>query len=377
MSKIAYIAAHSILSPLGLGTITNWNQILDANSGISLTNKADITLKDFYASSFSDAQMNIWNKAFSVESNYSKLEKLMLTTLIDVQQKFPIDFSSAKTVFIFSTTKGNIDLLGTNPKDERISLPRMAKRIITFFGNPNQPYVVSNACISGVSAILLAKSLLKHRNAEQVVVCGADIISEFTVSGFNCLNAISPVPCKPFDQERMGLTPGEACGVLVLTNELKGNNIKISGGASSNDANHISGPSRTGDGLAIAIQKALKSANLQSTEIDFISTHGTATLFNDESESKALALTNLNLVEANSLKGYFGHTFGAAGIIETILTAKSMENSQIIASIGYEKHGVSTPMNIVTQLKSKNLQHSLKTASGFGSCNAALILSAE
>ena len=376
MSKTAYIATHSIFSPLGLGTETTWNQILAGESGISLTNRTDITLKDFYASSFSDAQVNNWNKALSVDNDYTKLERLMLTTLMDVQAESPIDFSSAKTVFIISTTKGNVDIIGTNPKDERILLPTMAKRISSFFGNPNQPYVVSNACISGVSAILLGKSLLKHRKAEQVVVCGADIISEFTVAGFNCLHAISPFPCKPFDQDRKGLTPGEACGVLVLVNEPIGK-IKISGGASSNDANHISGPSRTGDGLAIAIQKTLKTANLKSTDIDFVSTHGTATLFNDESESKALALTNLNLVEANSLKGYFGHTFGAAGIIETILTAKSMENSQIMASIGYGKHGVCTPMNIVTQLKSKNIKHSLKTASGFGSCNAALILSAE
>lgn len=376
MSKTAYIAAHSIFSPLGLGTNTNWNQILTGKSGISLTNRTDITLKDFYASSFSDAQVNNWNNAFSADNNYTILERLMLTTLVDVQAESPIDFSSAKTVFIISTTKGNIDLIGTNTKDERISLPKMAKRISSYFKNPNQPYVVSNACISGVSAILLAKSLLKHAKAEQVIICGADIISEFTVSGFNCLHAISPFPCKPFDQDRMGLTPGEACGVLVLINEQIGQ-IKISGGASSSDANHISGPSRTGDGLAIAIQKALNTAKLKSTDIDFVSTHGTATLYNDESESKALALTNLNLAEANSLKGYFGHTFGAAGIIETILTAKSMENSQILASTGYEKHGVSTPMNITNKPTIKNIQHSLKTASGFGSCNAALILSAE
>jgi len=376
MSKTAYIAAHSIFSPLGLGTDTNWNQILSGKSGISLTNRTDITLKDFYASSFSEVQMNNWEKAFSEDNNYTKLEKLMLTTLMNVQQESPIDFSSTQTVFIFSTTKGNIDLIGINPIDERLPLTKMAKRVSSFFGNQNQPYIVSNACISGVSAILLGTSLLKHHKAEQVVVCGADIISEFTVSGFNSLHAISPFPCKPFDQDRMGLTPGEACGVLVLTNEAIGK-IKISGGASSSDANHISGPSRTGDGLAIAIQKALTTANLKNTDIDFVSTHGTATLFNDESESKALALADVNMIEANSLKGYFGHTFGAAGIIETILTAKSMENSEILASIGYEKHGVSTPMNIVNQLKSKNIQHSLKTASGFGSCNAALILSAE
>jgi 3-oxoacyl-[acyl-carrier-protein] synthase-1 len=344
-------------------------------SGISLISKQEITLKNFYGASIPEHLWEEWRAMLPTPSAFSRLETLMLVTLKNVANDCPLPFSSPKTLFIFSTTKGNIDSLPSTHSGMQ-TLPSLARKVAGVFQNPSSPIVISNACISGLSAILMAKSLLQSGRYEQVVVCGADILSEFTVSGFQCLHAISPIPCKPFDRDRMGLSPGEACGVVVLSNKSNSSSIQIRGGASSNDANHISGPSRTGDGLALAISKALKTADVSAKDIDYVCTHGTATLYNDESESKALALTNLNLVPANSLKGYFGHTFGAAGVIETILTAHSMKNSHILASLGYSSLGVSTEMNIIPALTSIPITHSLKTASGFGSCNAALVLSA-
>ncbi len=180
--------------------------------------------------------------------------------------------------------------MSANQNDARLSLHSMGKAITTHFQNPNDPVVVSNACISGISAMILGKNILDEGEYEQVIVCGADLLSEFTVAGFNCLHAISPFPCKPFDKGRMGLSPGEGCGVVVLTNQKNSSekSIFISGSATSNDANHISGPSRTGDGLHIAIEKAIKMANINKKDIGFINSHGTATLYNDESEGLAL-----------------------------------------------------------------------------------------
>jgi 3-oxoacyl-[acyl-carrier-protein] synthase I len=374
----AYLVADSIVSPLGVGTKVHWQKMADGNSGISLTNRVDIRLKDFYSSHLTTSDWDNLKPGLPQDVVFTQLETLMLAALRDAESESPISFSSPDTVFVISTTKGNVDLLDKIPSNnEKLLLSNLASTISRFFDNPNVPMVISNACISGVSAIVFGKNLLSHNKAKQVVVCGADIISEFTVSGFNCLHAISSFPCKPFDRERAGLSPGEACGVLVLASEPNGDaHVKVAGGASSSDANHISGPSRTGDGLAIAISKAMKIAGITSEEVDYICTHGTATLYNDESESKALALVGLNMVDANSLKGYFGHTFGAAGVIETIISAQSIRKSQILPSLGYEHNGVSTEMNIVTKLINKNIRHVLKTASGFGSCNASLVLSA-
>lgn len=367
----SYLVADCIVSPLGVGTGVHWESLSKGESGIGLVNRPDITLKNFYGAAVADVVWQTW-----MQPSLTRLESMIMVALKEVESRCSLSVSSSKTALVFSTTKGNIDLINS-PKDrEKLKLGVVAHKIATAVGNPNQPYVVSNACISGLSAILLGDVLLKSAGYEQVIVIGADLISEFTVSGFHCLHAISPFPCKPFDEGRMGLSPGEACGVLVLSKSVYSTNpVKLLAGATSNDANHISGPSRTGDGLAIAIQKALKLSGVRAQDIDYVNTHGTATLYNDESESKALAQVGLNLVPANSLKGYFGHTFGAAGVIEAILTAQSIRESQLLASKGYEKHGVSTEMNIVAKGRAQSINHALKTASGFGGCNAALVLS--
>ena len=377
MSPI-YLIADSIASPLGLGTAWHWQRLEKGDSAISLVSREDIVLKDFHAASISPLLWEEWRSAFSLSLDLSRLETLMLTTLRDAALQCPVDFSSSKTLLVFSTTKGNIDTLSSQSASQG-TLMSLASRVASELGNPNVPLVVSNACISGLSALLIAQSLLRSGKYEHAVVCGGDLLSEFTVSGFQCLHAISPFPCTPFDQGRMGLSPGEACGTLVLSRTRPTSTdtvITLAGGASSNDANHISGPSRTGDGLALAISKALKIAKLSAKDISYTCTHGTATLYNDESESKALALAGINMAPANSLKGYFGHTYGAAGVIETILTAQSMKKSQILGSLGYKQHGVSTVMDISANTRKHAIAHSLKTASGFGSCNAALILSA-
>jgi len=207
---------------------------------------------------------------------------------------------------------------------------------------------------------------------------GADVLSHFVVSGFESLQALSSEQCKPFDAARKGINLGEAAAALVLSSEpdpvgLRPS-IKVTGGGSSNDANHISGPSRTGDELGFAIQQALQEARKEAHEIDFISSHGTATLFNDEMEAKAFHQIGMSNVPMNSLKGSFGHTLGAAGVVETVMSIHSLFNNEILPTKGFEKSGVSQKVNVSRELVFKPLTTCLKTASGFGGCNAAIVL---
>jgi 3-oxoacyl-[acyl-carrier-protein] synthase-1 len=211
-------------------------------------------------------------------------------------------------------------------------------------------------------------------------VSGGDILTEFVISGFQSFKAISPNPCKPFDINRDGITLGEGCGTVVLTSNpalvKEKDKIKVLGGATSNDANHISGPSRTGDGLFYAIDSAMKEAAITNTEnIGFVSAHGTATSFNDEMEAKALKLAGLIEVPVNSLKGFFGHTLGAAGIIESIISIHSLKNNTLIPTIGFKTLGVTENISVITQVIEKKMNTCLKTASGFGGCNAAILYS--
>ena len=203
-------------------------------------------------------------------------------------------------------------------------------------------------------------------------------MTHFVVSGFQSFKAVSSEVAKPYDAKRDGISLGEGCGTIVLTNhESKIKNqeprIKVTGGASSNDANHISGPSRTGDGLYIAIDKTLKESEIKASEIDYISGHGTATLYNDDMESVAINDIGLAEVPMNSLKSYFGHTLGAAGIIESIVGLHSMKENTLIGTYNFNELGVSKPINIIKETRSTTINNCLKTAAGFGGCNAAVL----
>jgi len=188
--------------------------------------------------------------------------------------------------------------------------------------------------------------------------------------------AMSEEPCKPFDANRKGVSLGEAAAAVYLsTTPIEEQSFEIIGEASIADANHISGPSRTGEGLFLSIQQALKEAQLSADQMDCICAHGTATAYNDEMESIAFDRLGLAQKPIHSQKGYFGHTLGAAGLLELVMLMQSMRHSELIISKGFEQLGVSRAVNITQTAQTQTLQFALKTASGFGGSNTAVILS--
>ena len=254
----------------------------------------------------------------------------------------------------------------------------MAEVIRHAFGFINPPLIVSNACVSGVLGIGVGYRYIRSGIYDHAVVCGGDILSQFVISGFQSFQSLSPEPCRPYDISRNGLSLGEACGTIILTADssvVEGQKVIVEGASTSNDANHISGPSRTGEELALAISRSLKEAHLQPSDIGFISAHGTATPFNDEMEAKAFSMAGLKDVPLNSLKGYWGHTLGAAGIIESVAAIHSMKNNLLIRSAGFRELGVPEDICVIAENTEKTFGHLLKTASGFGGCNSAIIFS--
>ncbi len=242
-----------------------------------------------------------------------------------------------------------------------------------YFNFRNEPVIISDACISGVQAIITGTRLITAGLFDNAVINGTDIISEFVLSGFNSFQSLSNGPCRPFDKTRDGLSLGEGSGTIILTSDPSVcGKVKIVAGEgfSTNDANHISGPSRTGEGLYLAISRILKRTPVS---IDYISAHGTATAYNDEMESIAITRAGLQDVPLNSFKGYWGHTLGASGVIESIMGIYSIRNSILFNTAGFSKPGVSNPLNIVTRSESRESGNCLKIASGFGGCNAAIL----
>ena len=377
MIRDVFIQADNIYSPLGLTSVENFEQLKKMVSGIKKEEDSAMSDGPFFAALFDKRKSHFNNEA---GGKYTRFEQLMISSLSDALQKTAIDPGDKKTVLIVSSTKGNISLLETNAvSDElkqRIALHTSAKLLANHFHFINQPIVVSNACISGLLALITGMRLIKAGQYDHAVITGADIISKFILSGFQSFQAISGTACKPFDAKRNGINLGEGAATVILSsNDNNSSSIKIAGGAVSNDANHISGPSRTGEELFQAISNAIKSAGITPDDIDLISAHGTATIYNDEMEAKAITLANLQHVSVNSLKGYFGHTLGAAGLIESVVSFHSMAEDIIIPTLGFKEMGVTKPLNVCKTLEKKPIQHCLKTASGFGGCNAAVIFS--
>ena len=377
--KRVFVHGSYLISSLGFGIKENSTKLFAGKSGSELILDKKYYPKTFFASKIDNKRFNkVFKDLFpDIKNSYTFFEQLLIFVIQQSLKKYPIDLKSEETLLIVSSTKGNIDLLAKNEKskweENRVFLWKSAQIIKDFFGIQNKAIVISNACISGVEAIGIGSRMIREGSYKNIIVAGADILSEFVVAGFQSFQSLSSEPCRPYDANRTGLNLGEAAGVVILTSEEKKSDIEVLGSGISNDANHISGPSRTGDGLYFAIKSAINESSIKVKDIDFISGHGTATNYNDEMESKAFQLAGLENTPINSLKGYWGHTLGAAGLIESIAAIETMKNNRLIKTLGYDKHGVSTPINVVKDNQSLPIKTVLKTASGFGGANAAII----
>ena len=371
MQDPIYIIADNIISPLGNTTQENFLHISDGKSSIQEYQHPQIG--KYFASCFASDQYHFTDYSSKA---FTPIEALIIDSIQQLLSQISIQVGSREVLFVFSTTKGNINLLGHDTFDKsRMRLSVMAKTITEYFNNPNEPVVVSNACISGLQAIQYACFALSQEKYKYVIVSGADMVSDFVLAGFNSFQALSPFPCTPFDKNRAGLSLGEGAGSLLLSTELPlAECIEIASIASSNDANHLSGPSRTGEGLSNAIHNALHLSGNKGEDIDLISSHGTATIYNDEMESLAFQTAGLLSAPVHSIKGNLGHTLGAAGLIETVLLAACMRNNQLLPSYGYKEQGTSVNLNIIKESKKATIRKALKTASGFGGGNTAVVL---
>jgi 3-oxoacyl-[acyl-carrier-protein] synthase-1 len=382
MMKEIFIAADNIISPLGFSTEENYRNIKNGLTGIHPHRSPTPPHEPLFVSKIEDELIEEKFRVLEKSGPYTKVEKLLILSINETIKQSGVDVKSKDFFILLSTTKGNIDLLEEENKNKfpenRVYLWSLANTIQEYFGTAHKPLILSNACISGVNALVCASRFLRDGLYKHVLVSGVDLASRFVISGFQSFKAISEKPCKPFDSNRDGINLGEGCGTLLLSTDASliksTTKIKVLGGAVSNDANHISGPSRTGDGLFLAIFNALKDSSVSAGDIDFLNAHGTATIYNDEMESKAFKLAGLENTSMNGLKGYFGHTLGAAGTIETIISMKSMLQNEILPTLGFQEAGTPEKVNISNVLVKKEIKYLLKTASGFGGCNGALIL---
>ena len=297
--------------------------------------------------------------------------------------------AAERTGLVLSTTKANIEAL------ERLSEGRpcsaaarrhlqpdlLAADLASEYLVRGPIQTVSVACVSGLVALMQGAKMIHRGSADAVFVVGLDHLSTFVMAGFTALKAIDPLGCRPFDQDRSGLTPGEAGAAIVLARGdlCAPESIRIRGWDSSNDANHMTGPSRDGSGLAQAIRAALDTAHLSISDIDYINAHGTGTNYNDAMESAALrSVFGKACPPVSALKGMIGHTLGAAGVVETIACVLAMQLRLLPGTPRLSKFADGAPHSLLKEPQpAARMNHILKLNTGFGGANGALIISHE
>jgi 3-oxoacyl-[acyl-carrier-protein] synthase-1 len=239
-------------------------------------------------------------------------------------------------------------------------------------------YTISTACSSSGKALASARRLIRLNLCDAVVVGGSDSLCSLTINGFSSLKSLSTGLCKPFGLHRNGINIGEASSLFVLSKEPSP--IQLIGIGSSSDAYHFSAPDPSGKTVVTAMQHALNDAAKKPKEIDYINLHGTATILNDEMESKAVNQLFGNKTAVSSTKGMTGHTLGAAAALELgfcWLLLTENKNNRLIPNINDDEPDTSlAPLNLIK--KEENLGRAVNMCQSnsfaFGGNNVSIII---
>lgn len=247
-------------------------------------------------------------------------------------------------------------------------------------GLSDEGWEVNAACTSSTVGMAIGARMIADGECSSVLVCGADTVSRFTFTGFSALRGLSATTCRPFDVARNGLCLGDGAAAVLLTGPQTAGNIggrplaKLTGWGIANDANHITGPAKNGSGLISAIQSALGQARISPDAVEAFCPHGTGTPYNDAMELTALeSVFGSRRFPLFSVKGSIGHTLGAAGAVEAAIAIRAMNEGIAPPTAGLinpEERAAGRACAAEQPFAGNNI---LKSNSGFGGCNAALM----
>ena len=248
------------------------------------------------------------------------------------------------------------------------------------FGISSPCQVIANACASGTNAIGHAFECVRLGRYQRVLAGGYDALSELVFTGFDSLQASTPEKCRPFDRHRTGMVLGEGAALLALENfdsaQRRGAPVlaEIIGYGISTDNFHITQPDPSGIGPRQAMERAVQSAHVAENEIDYINAHGTATLFNDAAEGKAINRL-FNGVPVSSTKSMMGHSLGAAGAIEAVVCLLALQHQFLPPNINFRAADDDLDLNIVAnESRPAVLRTVLSNSFGFGGTNASILM---
>ncbi len=379
-----------LINALGMGPEAVWDEMMAYSCGIRTLTRFD---QGRYRSDLAGelpgallAQLRDEAQERPFSLTYS-LARRSAQQALDAAWGKPESLAPPRVGLVLGTTKADLPEFERQVQNRESPAPglfnpyRLAEALARDLKLEGPVLAVSGACATGLLAIIHAVRLVQRGGAEAAVAVGVDVLSDFVLSGFSSVAALSPEPCRPYDETRCGLSLGEGAGAIVVApqgaypqKEL----ALITGWGVANDARHITAPSPTANGLIQALRQTLAMACLPAHEVHYLNTHGTGTVYNDAMEAKAIhQVFGDSPPPVSSMKGYFGHTLGAAGVIEAALTVLALRRQTVPASLGLRHPGPDIPIQpATTHLDRAPLTNALSIKSGFGGINVALSLKA-
>ncbi len=371
----AVVTLCDMVTAYGWGVDASWK-------GLSSGRTAIAPVKRFNTESFQS------NSAATIDGlEYHGKDSLVIQMLKTLFAKNR-ELIPASSKLLLATAKGEVDMLekelleGKNDFSQ-CTLNALLGKVSKLIGIQHAGVVISAACVSSTAALARAAAMIRNKSCDYVLVVACDSVTEFVFSGFSTLMSLDKSYARPFDKKRSGLSLGEAAAYVLVMSQARAKREKrevlgeIVGWGLSNDANHMTGPSRDGSGLVRAIKKAYQMADIDEAAIGSVAAHGTGTLYNDAMEMKAFSTIFAEKYRpVYSIKGGIGHTMGAAGLVEAIMGFISLKERVTPPNINLEDVDDEAKDWVYPSECSLDMNKmALSTNSGFGGVNAALVLS--
>ena len=235
---------------------------------------------------------------------------------------------------------------------------------------------VATACSSSAKIFAKAERMIRLGIVDAAILAGVDTLCDSVLFGFNALELVAPEPCRPFDAARAGISIGEAAGFAMIERTQEDAATRLIGYGESSDAHHMSTPHPQGLGARLALADALARAGLSAGDIDYVNLHGTATIKNDEVEAALMTDLFPATVRASSTKGFTGHTLGAAGILEAVITLLAMQHSFVPATLNSRVADPICGPQLALAREQRTIRVALSNSFGFGGSNCTLAFAA-
>jgi 3-oxoacyl-[acyl-carrier-protein] synthase II len=400
MSERVVVTGMNIISSLGLDLETNWNNLVAGNSGVKKISLFDASgnitrIAAEVPSEFEEHSRKYIKKRAG--SQMTRVTRMCVVCAKEAVEKSGIDFGqmdkSRCSVILGVVNTGNSSTETETTHQNRIfkSMTNSMSAWISMeyqLSGPN--FVVNTACASSAYAIGLGFEMIRNDQADLVIVGGADSIVNFEeIEGFNSLYAISvenDIPekaSKPFSKNRDGFVIGEGAGIMILESETSAKKrnaliyAEVAGFAITSESYNIMAPMKDGEGMAYTMEKAIRHAGIYKEEVDYINAHGTSTELNDRYETMAIKKVfgeHAYHIPVSSSKSMIGHTIGAAGAIEGIITIMSIRNSILTPTINLDLPDPDLDLDYVpNHARKQEVNVALSNSFGFGGHNATLV----